>query len=88
MSQVQDFMERVRGDESLRQQVMGLGRDMGSVIALAKREGYNFTQADFEAALKERGYEVGVELSEQDLAEVAGGTDVGTAAETLCGENT
>lgn len=90
----ENFMNLVRDRSELRQEIAALGQDMDQVIAVAGREGYSFSRADFEAALKERGYEVGIELSEQELEQVAGGTatvacqSLITQENTFCDQNT
>lgn len=76
---VEQFRAKVAHDSALQAKVRGLGADKGAeVVALGRELGFQFTQADLEAALEEG------ELSDFELEVVSGGTnsDVGVASKT------
>jgi len=70
----QEFIDHVRKNEDLRLEIEGLGQDTAALIALAKREGYDITESEFAAVVREHGYEMESELSDAELASVSGGT--------------
>lgn len=67
------FLESIWKDEQLRERVQ-VQKDFGSVIAIASESGYHFDENEFhEAQIEFLGRE-GVELDEEALDTVAGGT--------------
>jgi len=84
MSHASAFIQRVYADSNLRNQVIALGQDTDALLRLAGENGFQFTADEFQAAVREAGYGAGEELSEAELANVAGGAGTGDSAWTGC----
>ena len=66
--QFKAFLEKVRGDTSLKEQLKAAG-DADAVVSIAKEEGFSISADDLKKAQSE--------LSEEELEGVAGGVDCG-----------
>jgi len=65
------FIEKVKADETLRQRVEALVHSKSStLVEMANEEGFQVSLEDFQAILPYKA-----ELSEEDLAQISGGTD-------------
>ena len=69
--EIQRFASDLQSNAALRAEIKGLGTDQGAILRLANAKGYNFTLADVEAAGQLS--EAAGELSDEQLADVAGG---------------
>jgi predicted ribosomally synthesized peptide with nif11-like leader len=69
----QSFITKVQSDEALRSEVIALGQDFDALVQLAGKRGYSFTAQDLQTAAQAGGYTTGPTISEEDLAQVAGG---------------
>ena len=67
------FGKKVQSDESLREEIAQLGQDSAGIVAAAKQEGFDFTEAELDAYLQAAASESGIELDEADLEQVVGG---------------
>ena len=66
------FGKKVQSDESLREEIARLAQDSAGIVAAAKREGFDFTEAELDAYLQAAASESGVELDDIDLEAVVG----------------
>ncbi len=74
LEQVTQFFSRLDADSSLRGEVDAT-ESIDDVISIGQKAGFTFNAAElFEAALKSSGFGGGEQLSEAQLAAVAGGT--------------
>ena len=64
--QLKAFIEKVQGDTSL-QEKLRTAADSDEVLAIAKEDGFSFSAEDLKNA--------NIELSEEELESVAGGTN-------------
>src|SRR5579859_1866194 len=78
------FIQKVYADEALRNQVIALGQNTNGLLQLAASQGFTFSADDFQAAVRAAGYGGGEELSEAELANVAGGAGTGDSQWTGC----
>ena len=69
-AEVERFAKDVQSNEALRAEIKALGTDQGAILSLANAKGYNFSMADVEAL------DAGGELSDEQLAGVAGGMTI------------
>jgi predicted ribosomally synthesized peptide with nif11-like leader len=78
---VKAFYRRLEEDEEFRTEITHdetlKDLDMGKLITVATKHGYEFTEADFEKAKEELGE---TEISEAELEKVAGGMGFGFCA--------
>ncbi len=68
---VKEFYELLQSDETLQERVKAAD-DSATVVQIASEKGYKFTEQELERAMQEAIVEG--ELSERELAAVAGGT--------------
>jgi len=80
-----EFIQSVYADETLRSQVISLGQNTDGLLKLAASRGFAFSADDFQAAVRAVGYGSGEELSEAELANVAGGANTDNSSWTGCG---
>lgn len=73
-SEIQKFNKDLLENKEMQAEVKTIGNDLAKIVAYANSKGYNFTVADVEANAKQG------ELSEEQLGNVAGGTNVLQAA--------
>lgn len=85
--QIQAFGERIRSDEVLRTEIGQLAQDTAGIVAAAKREGYDFTEAELNVYLKAAGSASEMELDEEDLEQVVGGGGYTSSCSCACGGN-
>ena len=74
LEQVKAFITAVQADDTLRKEAETLGRDIDGLLNMAEREGFTFNEADFIIAVREQGYELEQNLSDEELSAVTGGT--------------
>ncbi|HWR54982.1 MAG TPA: Nif11-like leader peptide family natural product precursor [Negativicutes bacterium] len=73
------FGKKISEDQALKQKFKEVGpENLAGVIALAKENGFDVTEADFLAAAKE--LDASKELSDADLEKVAGGNAAAVGA--------
>jgi predicted ribosomally synthesized peptide with nif11-like leader len=65
------FIQKVGQNEGLRAEIISAGQDFKAIIAIAAREGFDFSEADLQAASSMNT--AGKELDADQLANVAGG---------------
>ena len=81
--QLKAFLEKVKGDTSL-QENLKAASDADAVVSIAKEEGFSISIDDIKAQLLELSDEAGdVELSDEELEGVAGGVAVGELPASL-----
>jgi len=68
-----DFIQAAHDNEDLRIEIENVGQDVSALITLAKSKGYEFDADDLNATIRELGYSLDESLSDEDLAQVAGG---------------
>ena len=73
MSQATAFIERIQTDAALRHKAQQASGDMDTFLRLAAAHGYTFTADEYLEAAKAYAEANEMELSEEDLAQVAGG---------------
>ena len=72
MSQIIEFNNHVAGNEALTAELNGAA-NMAAYLAIANREGFAISAADFEAFAANLAEEQGAELSDSELEQVSGG---------------
>ena len=73
MSQAKAFIERIQTDAELRRKAQQASGDMDTFLRLATVHGYTFTADEYLEAAKAYAEANEREVSEEDLAQVAGG---------------
>ncbi len=73
IEQLSAFGMRVQEDEALRAEIADLGQDSAGIVAVAQREGFDFTEAELNDYLQTSASRIGAELDEADLEQVVGG---------------
>ncbi|MCM5558949.1 Nif11-like leader peptide family RiPP precursor [Pleomorphomonas sp. JP5] len=69
------FYEKIQEDDVLEAKAAeALGRTLGDVVALARLQGFEFSEDELMAALSKHAIGGSMELSDTDLDLVAGGT--------------
>ena len=81
---VKGFFVAITKDPVLAEKVKEAGTDLDAILKLGKENGYEFTPEDLIAVHDEMG-EVGEELSDEQLEQVAGGFVSATAAAVVAG---
>lgn len=76
------FLERNETDEAFANEMAALGGDPDALLSKAREQGYDFTPDEVLEALTER---YGVELSAEQLDQIAAGDDASTIAAGVIG---
>jgi|GEM_PF-1038855 len=77
-----DFVQAARENDDLRLEIEKFGQDISALITFAKSKGYDFSETDFVATIRNAGYEIETELDDEELEVVAGGATGDTCAYT------
>ena len=78
------FGKKVQSDASLREEIAQLGQDSAGIVAAAKREGFDFTEAELDAYLQAADPDGDMEMDEADLEQVVGGGGYTASASCDC----
>ena len=86
LSELERFSRDIAGNAALRQEILGSGTDLATVVAYANGKGYGFSVEDVQ------GRAAASELSEEALGAVAGGAvpiayQVSMRSDTLMGSS-
>lgn len=73
MTQAEAFIERIHTDAELRRKAQQASGDMDTFLRLAAAHGYTFTADEYREAVKAYAEANEMELSEEDLAQMAAG---------------
>ena len=74
---VNAFSEKVNSNPELLEEVRSIGGNLGEIVALGLREGFDFSEQDLTAYVSEMDNRQG-ELTDQELEQVAGGLGAGS----------
>ena len=82
--QVAAFADAVQESAALQAEIEQLGDDKAGIIALGRREGFDFTSDELAEYMERYQAEVSRELRDEELEEVAGGENSFTCDYTCC----